>query len=426
MDAFFRALFSPSSLNKWQIQNLDYNVYTALAVLFGWCGLDLLYLGSPLGAVIKAFFNIFTFGYWWFHDALMAVAGAPQVKLYGTTIPAVGPVGIGACRFRADKPEGVDPEALKKHMNFAIYACALIAAGWLGIDQLVLGESFNCFIHVAAFMSVIGIPLALAAYAIRSYMLMFNTESVIDQNWSYFGAARPKDRAAECPNLVENTLVATTDVTAAVIATTPGLSSIGDIIILFNTNLKRAIGTMIDIKNVVVEAIMTLSGIAGAAGTLSPPPTEAFNKAGSGVAKGAATAPTQAPSSTAPSLAQQPPPPAPSSTAPSAPPSAPPSVGNLASAYQSGRGYDQVGGFTELIGASPPSWVPMTAGLLALTVGFIVVSSIVLSFRRSFQNGSKKAPATKATASPANTQQPDQDDDVPPEPGVPGVVGQAA
>jgi hypothetical protein len=303
----------------------------------------------------------------------MAVAGAPQIKLYGTTIPAVGPVGIGACRFRADKPEGVDPAALEKHLNFVIYAIALIAGGWLGIDQLVLGESFNCFMHVAAFMSLIGIPLALVAYAIRSYMLFFNTESVIDQNWAFFGAAKPKDKGAECPNLVENTLTTGADVTAAVVATTPGLSSIGEIMIVFNNNLKRAIGTIVDVKNVVVDAVMTLGGIAGAAGTLSPPPTEAFNKAGE--SKGA----------------------------------------------QPIKG----GGFTEVIAPSPPTWVPMTAGLLALTIGFIVVSSIVLSFRRSFQNGSKKADP-KAAASPANTQQPDQDDDVPPEPGVPGVVGQAA
>ena len=72
-------------------------------------------------------------------------------------------------------------------------------------------------------------------------------------------------------------------------------------------------------------------------------------------------------------------------------------------------------------GEEPPTWVPITAGLLALTLGFIVVSSLVLYFRRSVQNGSKPTKSKAATTPSTPLQQPDQDDDVPPEPRVPRV-----
>lgn len=57
--------------------------------------------------------------------------------------------------------------------------------------------------------------------------------------------------------------------------------------------------------------------------------------------------------------------------------------------------------------------------LFAGTIGFIVVSSIILSLRRSYQNGNKKA----TSASSDDKQRGDQeDDDVPPQPRVSGVT----
>jgi len=57
--------------------------------------------------------------------------------------------------------------------------------------------------------------------------------------------------------------------------------------------------------------------------------------------------------------------------------------------------------------------------LFAGTIGFVIVSSIVLSLRRSYQNGNKKA----ASASSDDKQRGDQEnDDVPPQPRVSGVT----
>jgi len=57
--------------------------------------------------------------------------------------------------------------------------------------------------------------------------------------------------------------------------------------------------------------------------------------------------------------------------------------------------------------------------LFAGTIGFVIVSSIILSLRRSYQNGNKKG----TTTSPDDKQRGDQeDDDVPPQPRVSGVT----
>ena len=57
--------------------------------------------------------------------------------------------------------------------------------------------------------------------------------------------------------------------------------------------------------------------------------------------------------------------------------------------------------------------------LFAGTIGFIVVSSIVLSLRRSYQNGNKKAASTSSNGEQRGDQ---ENDDVPPQPRVSGVT----
>jgi hypothetical protein len=412
--AFLQALFFPSSYQRWDTHNLQWGVYTALSVLFGWCGLDLLYLGSPLGAVLKAAVNLFTFGYWWIFDAIVALTAKDRVKLFGTTIPAVGPSGIGAFRFNDENVTGEDPLAIAKHMNFLFYSVTLLGAGWLGLDQLVAGDAFGCFLHIVALVSMIGIPLAFAAYAIRSYMLIFDTTRVIDQNWEFFGAKQPKNKTAPCPNIVAQTVSTAVGATVAVAETSP-LGVLVTPLAMFATNFNKFMEIVMESTNVVYEAIKT-TGVLGRTIGSSPklvPAAAAINKAGQGKGGPAPAAASTAPPAAPPAA----PPPAPTTAAPPVPTTAPPLLGS-AHAMQEGigfRGYaPQVGGGI----SETPLWIPMTAGLFSLTIGFIVVSSLVLYFRRRQKNEPTKA----ATATAAPVKRPSEDDDAPPEPGVPGVV----
>uniref|UniRef100_A0A6C0K2W0 TM2 domain-containing protein n=1 Tax=viral metagenome TaxID=1070528 RepID=A0A6C0K2W0_9ZZZZ len=347
MDNLFRNVFSASSLNRWKIQNLDYNWYTALSILFGWCGLDQLYLGSPLTAILKTIVNLVTFGYWWFYDALMAVFAQDRIKLFGTAAPAIGPTGIGACRFRDETDPVGDPATLDKHLNFMLYGIALMFGGFLGIDQLLIGEYFNCFLHICAMASLLGIPLAFGAHAIRGYSYVFDTNSDINKNWAFFGAPKPA-KGSECPNILMLITMWIVKTFLAGAKMVPGLGLIATLLETFLRNLEIAYGIVNDVKEQVVETVEKAASVGRQVSSMNPPPAAEVKAAAK-----------------------------------------------------------QTGGM-----ATPPAWIPMTSLLLAGTIGFIVVSSLIISIRRSFQ---KQDAATTAV------QQPGEDDDVPPEPGVPRV-----
>jgi len=347
MEHLFRTIFSPSSLHRWKIQNLDYNWYTALSVLFGWCGLDQLYLGSPLTAILKTLVNLVTFGYWWFYDALMAVFAQDRIKLFGTAAPAIGPTGIGACRFRDDTDPVGDPAVLDKHLNFMLYGIALLFGGWLGLDQLFSGEYFNCFLHIAATASLIGIPLSGGGYAIRTYTYLFDTNSAIDQNWNLFGAPKPA-KGSDCPSILMEITMWIVKTLLAVAKMIPGLGLIASLLETFLKNLEIAYDVADKVKEQVIDTVEKTS-----------------------------------------------------------------SVGRQAMAMAAPKAADIMEAASVQKGGGDPAWIPITSLLLAATIGFIVVSSLVISIRRSVQNESTKAAAT--------LERPDQDDDVPPEPGVPRV-----
>ena len=354
MDNLFRNVFSPSSLNRWKIQNLDYNWYTALSILFGWCGLDQLYLGSPLTAILKTIVNLLTFGYWWFYDALMAVFAQDRIKLFGTAAPAIGPTGIGACRFRDTTDPVGDPAVLDKHLNFMLYGIALMIGGILGLDQLFSGAYFNCFLHIGAVASVIGIPLAFGAYIIRTYTYLFDTNSEINQNWEVFGAPKP-EKGSECPSILMEITMWIVKTLLAGAKMIPGLGLIAGLLETFLKNLEIAYGIADQVKEQVIDTAEKAASIGRQAAAMTPPPAVDVK----------AAAPTQT-------------------------------------------------------GGGDPAWIPMTSLLLAGTIGFIVVSSLVISIRRSFQNGSTKA--TTASTAATTVQQPSEDDDVPPQPGVSRVT----
>jgi hypothetical protein len=122
---YIKPLYSHTSLNSWQKANLDYNWYWILTTFFGWCALDQLYLGSPIGFLAKNFVNMNTFGYWYFYDLIRATFDQQSVKFSGPGIPGLGAPGLAAGRFQ--RPEApLLPESKSKHKNFFyLYARAV-------------------------------------------------------------------------------------------------------------------------------------------------------------------------------------------------------------------------------------------------------------------------------------------------------------
>ena len=192
----------PTSLKRWDIQNLDYNWYFALTIIGGFFGLDYMYLGSPLGAVTKTIFNLFTLGFWWYYDALNAAVSQDQVRLYGPSAPMFGLTGLAAGRFRDSKnPFGLENK-LMKHTNFLLYGIILVSLGIIGGDSFLTGNFFNGVMRLFSLISMIGAPIAIFWWISNLYYYFLDTGSCIDQNWDYFGAPKPTNQAAECPSFL--------------------------------------------------------------------------------------------------------------------------------------------------------------------------------------------------------------------------------
>jgi TM2 domain-containing membrane protein YozV len=160
---------------------LSYHVFLGLSVLGGAIGLDHLYLRSPLTFLAKCVVNMLFFGVWWFYDASQAIFNSDVVKVYGLGVPGLGPKGIAAGVLASDTPS-------KKHMNFFLYALALMAGGIFGLDSFLVGDKQSGIIRLISMISMIGLPIALGWWAYKLFTFFFYTKKITSQYKDYFGA----------------------------------------------------------------------------------------------------------------------------------------------------------------------------------------------------------------------------------------------
>ena len=159
---------------------LSYNVFLGLTLLGGYLALDHLYLRSPLTFLAKIIVNLFCFGVWYWYDVLQAVWNSDVVKLYGLSVPALGPKGIGAGVLAKDKPS-------KLHWNFLIYSLCLMFGGIFGLDSFLVGDNRSGLIRLISLITVIGAPIAIGWWAYNLFWYFTNTEYIIESNHVYFG-----------------------------------------------------------------------------------------------------------------------------------------------------------------------------------------------------------------------------------------------
>ena len=160
---------------------LSYHVFLGLSVLGGAFGLDHLYLRSPLTFLAKCVVNMLFFGVWWFYDAAQAIFNSDVVKIYGLGVPGFGPKGIAAGVLSSDTPS-------KKHMNFFLYALALIFGGCFGLDSFLVGDKRSGIIRLISMISMIGLPIALGWWAYKLFTFFFYTKKITSQYKDFFGA----------------------------------------------------------------------------------------------------------------------------------------------------------------------------------------------------------------------------------------------
>ncbi len=102
----------------WGGSYYSYWTVLAISVIFGFIGLDHLYLRSPLTFLLKAIANIFTFGLWFFYDIFQLVSEKENVMEYGLRAPLLGPLGVGAGMFRDNDSSGPEAKSPYRFLGF--------------------------------------------------------------------------------------------------------------------------------------------------------------------------------------------------------------------------------------------------------------------------------------------------------------------
>lgn len=361
-----------TSLNDWKKSNLNYTWYWILAVFFGFFALDQLYLGSPKTFIMKYFLNLVMLGYPWFYEALMASTAQPQVKFTGSPNPVSINFQVGGGRF-ADEPTAVGD----KHANAFLYAVVLMVLGIVGGDSFLMGNYLSGFFRLLCTLTVFLIPISFIWWVYKVFLYVFATDSVYEQDYEFFGYPAPAGNPCS-PGVLKQL---TSWIAGIIVAITSPIPFIGPLA-----------ATMVAALNAFWGFSTTLFGF--------------IVKEGRAIATTGSTI-----------------------------------VQNVGDIGGDGKSVE-IGGPRKLeqdANRATAAAAPQTGGglpvldtssalgaLLTGTIGFILVSSIVLSWRRTYQNTNASKQSTTATATATTDQRPSEGDDVPPEPRGPRETPQGA
>jgi hypothetical protein len=284
----------PTTLHKWNIQNLNYNWYFALTILGGYFGWDYMYLGSPLLGTLKFGVNLFAFGFWYWYDILNAALSQDQIRLYGPVAPVIGSTGIAGGRFRDSKVPSGPPEKLDKHLNFLIYGLVLIFFGAFGGDSFLTGKFTNGVIRLFGMIFMIGAPISIFWWLTNLYYYFLDTGAAIDQNWEYFGTAPPGDRSAECPSVLMIFTVWLLKTGLVILKLFPFTDNIASFLETLIQSLEVAYGFIQPVVSTAVGAVIPLMTVLEAEKNRPIPPVAELKKP-SGIPSAPAESPLKIP-----------------------------------------------------------------------------------------------------------------------------------
>ena len=231
--------FYRTTLEYWKASTQNYTWYWILAVFFGWAGLDMFYLRSPIAGVVKALLNVFTLGFVWFYDAIQASLNKDQIQVSGPISPFYGPLGIAGGMFMG--APGTDDQK-SKHANMLLYGIVLIATGLFGGDSFLVGDKLSGYIRIIALVTIFFAPIAFVWWFYKLYLYFIRTDQLLDQNYEYFGAPEPADASSKCPNVLEIFTVWAVHTAGTIVGYIPFVGPIGEWLLNLSLKLKDAYG----------------------------------------------------------------------------------------------------------------------------------------------------------------------------------------
>ena len=240
-----------TQVGYWGKQLLSYDTYLLLTVVGGFFAIDQLYLRSPLTFLGKLLGNIFLFGIPWLYDILQGFLNDKRVKLFGTSAPMIGQLGVGGGMFLPEGSNLAPADAYTK-WNFLIYSVVLMFGGLFGGDSYLLGDTLGGMIRTGLCLSVIFLPVAAVWWAFKLWEYYVNTGELLDNNWEWFGAPKPAHPVRPCPGVLEEITIWGLTTAKTVLTYIPGGSIVAAMIDGLIVSLKAAYGMVGEAKNAVI------------------------------------------------------------------------------------------------------------------------------------------------------------------------------
>ncbi len=140
-----------SDVDTWLHPDRNFYVFIALTFLFGFFGLDHMYLRSNETAFKKFLLNIFGLGIWYFWDIIQVLKDGKYVRQHGLNSPFAWIRGIGRGMFvntaaktggKGDsKNSGAKEYAAPK--SYMIYTLLAVCLGIFGADKFYVGKTWQ-------------------------------------------------------------------------------------------------------------------------------------------------------------------------------------------------------------------------------------------------------------------------------------------
>ena len=150
------SLFDSTKRAYWGGPWYPYWSLIAISIFGGFLGLDHLWLRSPLTAIAKFLFNLFSFGLWYFYDLLQILGERDSVQKNGLSIPIVGAAGIGSGMFRDNQP-GVPLS--RSPLRWIAYMFLVFLP--FGFDLLVAGDMNGAAAKFISSITIFLLPITI-------------------------------------------------------------------------------------------------------------------------------------------------------------------------------------------------------------------------------------------------------------------------
>lgn len=165
-----------SDVDTWGGADRNYFVFVVLSIVFGFFGLDHMYLRSYGTGFYKLMINILCLGLWYWWDLVQIATEAKKIRTDGLSSPMDWIRGIGRGVFAEDKPKTPVPTSPK---DYLLYTFLAVMFGWLGADKFYLGEYFQGFVKLCSCFNLFLLLFGWIWVLWDAFHAFFMTESIL-------------------------------------------------------------------------------------------------------------------------------------------------------------------------------------------------------------------------------------------------------